>query len=179
MLSRYRGRTSCTTCEGKRLRKDTQYVKINEIHWGLVDMPAHELLDFMQQLKLNDQDQQVAERLLTEIISRLDFLCEVGLSYLTLNRSQTVCLEGSHNESIWQPRWVAVGWVDVYPRRAKHRSTPQRHKTIDSHLEKLRDLGNTVIVVEHDEDIVRAAEIVILALKQVFLEEKLLCKVPE
>lgn len=160
MLSRYRGRTSCTTCEGKRLRKDTQYVKINEKSIGdLVDMPAHELLGFMQQLKLNKQEQQIAERLLTEIISRLDFLCEVGLSYLTLNRksnslsggeSQRINLATSLGSSL-----VGSMYILDEPSIGLH---PKDTKRLIRILEKLRDLGNTVIVVEHDEDIIRAAD---------------------
>ena len=113
----------------------------------------------MQQLKLNKQEQQIAERLLTEIISRLDFLCEVGLSYLTLNRksnslsggeSQRINLATSLGSSL-----VGSMYILDEPSIGLH---PKDTKRLIRILEKLRDLGNTVIVVEHDEDIIRAAD---------------------
>ena len=110
MLSRYRGRTTCTSCQGKRLRKETQYVKIcgKSIN-DLIDMPVDELLQFIQTLQLSTYEQQIAERLLIEINSRLDFLCEVGLSYLTLNRKSNSLSEENLNELTWQPH-LAVAW---------------------------------------------------------------------
>ena len=160
MLSRYRGRTSCTTCQGKRLCKEAQYVKVCEKSIGdLVDMPAQKLLAFMQSITLNAHDLKIAERLLTEIISRLDFLCEVGLSYLTLNRksnslsggeSQRINLATSLGSSL-----VGSMYILDEPSIGLH---PKDTKRLIRILEKLRDLGNTVIVVEHDEDIIRAAD---------------------
>jgi excinuclease ABC subunit A len=163
MLSRYRGRTTCTTCHGKRLRKDTQYVKINGKSINdLVDMPVNELLQFMQTLQLSSHEQQIAERLLVEINNRLDFLCEVGLSYLTLNRksnslsggeSQRINLATSLGSSL-----VGSMYILDEPSIGLHPKDTERLIRI---LEKLRDLGNTVIVVEHDEDIIRAADEII------------------
>lgn len=160
MLSRYRGRTSCTTCQGKRLCKEAQYVKIDEKSIGdLVDMPAEKLLAFMQSITLNAHDLKIAERLLTEIMSRLEFLCEVGLSYLTLNRksnslsggeSQRINLATSLGSSL-----VGSMYILDEPSIGLH---PKDTKRLIRILEKLRDLGNTVIVVEHDEDIIRAAD---------------------
>ena len=163
MLSRYRGRTTCTTCHGKRLRKDTQYVKINGKSINdLVDMPVDELLKFMQTLQLSKHEHQIAERLLIEINNRLDFLCEVGLSYLTLNRksnslsggeSQRINLATSLGSSL-----VGSMYILDEPSIGLHPKDTERLIRI---LEKLRDLGNTLIVVEHDEDIIRAADEII------------------
>jgi excinuclease ABC subunit A len=163
MLSRYRGRTTCTRCKGKRLRKETQYVKINGKSIGdLVDMPVNKLLQFMETLQLSTYDNQIAERLLVEIKNRLDFLCEVGLSYLTLNRksnslsggeSQRINLATSLGSSL-----VGSMYILDEPSIGLHPKDTERLIHI---LEKLRDLGNTVIVVEHDEDIIRAADEII------------------
>ena len=163
MLSRYRGRTTCTSCQGKRLRKETQYVKINEKSINdLVDMPVDDLLQFIQTLQLSMHEQQVADRLLVEINNRLDFLCEVGLSYLTLNRksnslsggeSQRINLATSLGSSL-----VGSMYILDEPSIGLHPKDTERLIRI---LEKLRDLGNTVIVVEHDEDIIRAADEII------------------
>ncbi|GIR82200.1 MAG: hypothetical protein CM15mP83_9260 [Flavobacteriaceae bacterium] len=117
--------------------------------------------------------------MLTEIISRLDFLCEVGLSYLTLNRKSN-SLSGGESQRINLATSLGqqFGWVDVYPRRTKHWSTPKDTKRLIRILEKLRDLGNTLIVVEHDEDIYSCSRwIVDLGPEAGLLEAKLLCKV--
>ena len=163
MLSRYRGRTTCTSCQGKRLRKETQYVKINGKSINdLVDMPVDELLHFIRTLQLSTHELQIAERLLIEINNRLDFLCEVGLSYLTLNRksnslsggeSQRINLATSLGSSL-----VGSMYILDEPSIGLHPKDTERLIRI---LEKLRDLGNTVIVVEHDEDIIRAADEII------------------
>ncbi|MDG1824314.1 MAG: excinuclease ABC subunit UvrA [Flavobacteriaceae bacterium] len=163
MLSRYRGRTTCTSCRGKRLRKETQYVKINGKSINdLVDMPVDELLQFMQTLQLSAHDHQVAERLLIEINNRLEFLCEVGLPYLSLNRksnslsggeSQRINLATSLGSSL-----VGSMYILDEPSIGLHPKDTERLICI---LEKLRDLGNTVIVVEHDEDIICAADEII------------------
>jgi excinuclease ABC subunit A len=163
MLSRYRGRTTCTTCHGKRLRKDTQYVKINKKSINdLVDMPVDDLLQFMQTLQLSTHERQIAERLLIEINNRLDFLCEVGLSYLTLNRKSN-SLSGGESQRINLATSLGSSLVgSIYildePSIGLHPKDTERLIRI---LEKLRDLGNTVIVVEHDEDIIRAADEII------------------
>ncbi len=163
MLSRYRGRTTCTSCRGKRLRKETQYVKINEKSINdLVEMPADELLQFMEALQLSTHEHQIAERLLIEINNRLEFLCEVGLSYLSLNRksnslsggeSQRINLATSLGSSL-----VGSMYILDEPSIGLHPKDTERLIRI---LEKLRNLGNTVIVVEHDEDIIRAADEII------------------
>ena len=145
------------------LRKDTQYVKINGKSINdLVDMPVDELLHFMQTLQLSTHELQIVERLLIEINNRLDFLCEVGLSYLTLNRksnslsggeSQRINLATSLGSSL-----VGSMYILDEPSIGLH---PKDTKRLIRILEKLRDLGNTVIVVEHDEDIIRAADEII------------------
>ena len=163
MLSRYRGRTTCASCQGKRLRKETKYVKINGKSINeLVDMPVDELLQFMQTIQLSTHEQQIAERLFIEINNRLDFLCEVGLSYLTINRksnslsggeSQRINLATSLGSSL-----VGSMYILDEPSIGLHPKDTERLIRI---LEKLRDLGNTVIVVEHDEDIILAADEII------------------
>ena len=163
MLSRYRGRTTCASCQGKRLRKETKYVKINGKSINeLVDMPVDELLQFMQTIQLSTHEQQIAERLFIEINNRLDFLCEVGLSYLTINRksnslsggeSQRINLATSLGSSL-----VGSMYILDEPSIGLHPKDTVRLIRI---LEKLRDLGNTVIVVEHDEDIILAADEII------------------
>ena len=163
MLSRYRGRTTCTSCQGKRLRKETQYVKINKKSINdLVDMPVDKLLQFMQTLQLSPHKQQIAERLVVEINNRLDFLCEVGLSYLTLNRKSN-SLSGGESQRINLATSLGSSLVgSIYildePSIGLH---PKDTEHLIRILEKLRDLGNTVIVVEHDEDIMRAADEII------------------
>lgn len=163
MLSRYRGRSKCKSCQGKRLRKETQYVKINGKSINdLVDIPVDELLEFMQTLQLSTHEHQIAERLLIEINNRLDFLCEVGLSYLTLNRksnslsggeSQRINLATSLGSSLVGSMYILdEPSIGLHPKDTEH---------LIRILEKLRDLGNTVIVVEHDEDIIRAADEII------------------
>ena len=163
MLSRYRGRTTCSSCQGKRLRKETHYVKINGKSINdLVDISVDELLKFMQTLQLSTHEQQIAERLLIEINNRLDFLCKVGLSYLSLNRksnslsggeSQRINLATSLGSSL-----VGSMYILDEPSIGLHPKDTERLIRI---LQKLRDLGNTVMVVEHDEDIIRAADEII------------------
>ena len=100
MLSRYRGKTKCPVCHGRRLRKEVEYVKIDKASVNdLVELPINEVLDFFKNLKLDKYDRQIAERLLKEIVNRLQFLTDVGLGYLTLNRNSNT-LSGGESQRI-------------------------------------------------------------------------------
>lgn len=163
MLSRYRGKTVCPECLGTRLRKDASYVKvagksINE----LVLEPVHSLLNFFSDITLNQFDQKVAERLLVEIKNRLSFLENVGLGYLTLNRlsnslsggeSQRINLATSLGSSL-----VGSLYILDEPSIGLH---PRDTGKLLSVLKQLRDTGNTVIVVEHEEEIIKEADEII------------------
>ncbi|WP_426430458.1 excinuclease ABC subunit UvrA [Winogradskyella sp. HB-48] len=163
MLSRYRGKTKCNVCKGKRLREEASYVKINGATiTDLVDLPLNELTVFFKDLKLNEYEEKVAKRLLTEINTRLEFLTNVGLSYLTLNRrsntlsggeSQRINLATSLGSSL-----VGSMYILDEPSIGLHQKDTERLINV---LKSLRDLGNTVIVVEHDEDIMKAADEII------------------
>jgi excinuclease ABC subunit A len=163
MLSRYRGKTTCTDCAGTRLRKDAGYVKVGGVSvQEIVLMPVDESLEWFRSLKLNDYEQQVSKRLMKEILSRLEFLNDVGLGYLTLNRlsntlsggeSQRINLATSLGSSL-----VGSLYVLDEPSIGLH---PRDTERLIRVLTKLRDLGNTVVVVEHDEDIMRSADQVI------------------
>ncbi|MFC0604341.1 excinuclease ABC subunit UvrA [Winogradskyella pulchriflava] len=163
MLSRYRGKTKCNVCKGKRLRKEASYVKINGATiTDLVDLPLNELSEFFKALVLNDYETKIAKRLLTEINTRLEFLSNVGLNYLTLNRrsntlsggeSQRINLATSLGSSL-----VGSMYILDEPSIGLH---PKDTERLISVLKSLRDLGNTVIVVEHDEDIMKAADEII------------------
>ena len=163
MLSRYRGKTKCNVCKGKRLRKEASYVKINGATiTDLVDLPLNELRNFFNGLELNAYDEKIARRLLTEINTRLDFLANVGLDYLTLNRrsntlsggeSQRINLATSLGSSL-----VGSMYILDEPSIGLH---PKDTERLINVLKSLRDLGNTVIVVEHDEDIMKAADEII------------------
>ena len=163
MLSRYRGKTKCTVCKGKRLRIEANYVKINNATiTDLVEMPLNKLTSFFQQLELNDYDTQIAKRLLKEISNRLSFLTNVGLSYLTLNRKSNT-LSGGESQRINLATSLGSSLVgSMYildePSIGLHPRDTERLITV---LKSLRDLGNTVIVVEHDEDIMAAADEII------------------
>lgn len=160
MLSRYRGKTVCPECHGTRLRKDATYVKVAEKSINdIVLMPVSDSLEFFKQLKLNKYDTEVGKRILVEISNRLRFLNEVGLGYLTLNRlsntlsggeSQRINLATSLGSSL-----VGSMYILDEPSIGLHsRDTSRLIKVLFS----LRDIGNTVIVVEHDEEIMRAAD---------------------
>lgn len=163
MLSRYRGKTKCSTCKGKRLRPEAEYVKVAaKSITDLVEVSIEKLLLFFKTLELNDHDQQIAKRLLTEINNRLSFLDNVGLSYLTLNRrsntlsggeSQRINLATSLGSSL-----VGSMYILDEPSIGLH---PKDTEKLIGVLKSLRDLGNTVIVVEHDEDIMKAADEII------------------
>ena len=163
MLSRYRGKTICSTCDGKRLRKEANYVKVgNKTISDLVTLPLDELSVFFKQLKLNKYEEKIGKRLLTEINNRLDFLQNVGLDYLTLNRTSN-SLSGGESQRINLATSLGSSLVgSMYildePSIGLH---PKDTKRLINVLQDLRDLGNTVIVVEHDEDIMKAADYII------------------
>jgi len=163
MLSRYRGKTKCKICNGKRLREEANYVKIgNSSITDLVEMPLNKLSQFFKELELNDYDTKIAKRLLKEINDRLTFLSNVGLDYLTLNRKSNT-LSGGESQRINLATSLGSSLVgSMYildePSIGLHPKDTQR---LISVLKSLRDLGNTVIVVEHDEDIMQAADEII------------------
>lgn len=160
MLSRYRGKTACPECRGTRLRKDANYVKVADTSISdLVLMPVKELRDWFGKLELNEHDAAVAKRLLVEINSRLQYLCDVGLGYLTLNRtsnslsggeSQRINLASSLGSSL-----VGSMYILDEPSIGLH---PRDTDRLIKILRSLNKIGNTVIVVEHDEEIMRAAD---------------------
>ncbi len=163
MLSRYRGKTVCPECHGTRLRRQAQYVKVGgKSITDLVMMPLDELKVFFDHLKLDETDSKIASRLLVEINNRLDFIIEVGLGYLTLNRlsntlsggeSQRINLATSLGSSL-----VGSTYILDEPSIGLHSRDTERLIAV---LRRLRDIGNTVIVVEHDEEIIRAADYII------------------
>ncbi len=163
MLSRYRGKTICNTCKGKRLRKEASYVKINGTSLQeLVELPLEKVTTFFKNLKLNKYDKEIAKRLLIEINNRLEFLNKVGLNYLTLNRKSNT-LSGGESQRINLATSLGSSLVgSMYildePSIGLH---PKDTERLIEVLKSLRDLGNTVIVVEHDEDIMKAADEII------------------
>lgn len=163
MLSRYRGKTTCKSCNGTRLRRETDYVKIGGRNISeLVLLPLDELADFFRKLKLNEHDQKIGERLLYEIESRIAFLEKVGLSYLNLNRGSST-LSGGESQRINLATSLGsslVGSLYILDEPSIGLHPKDADKLIEV-LSSLRDLGNTVIVVEHDEDIMRKADHII------------------
>ena len=163
MLSRYRGKTKCYSCKGKRLRVEASYVKINaKTVSDLVDLPIKHLVTFFQNIELDVYEKQIAKRLLLEINNRLSFLTEVGLDYLTLNRNSAT-LSGGESQRINLATSLGSSLVgSMYildePSIGLH---PKDTERLIKVLLSLRDLGNTVIVVEHDEDIMKAADMII------------------
>ena len=163
MLSRYRGKTKCNNCNGKRLRKEAGYVKVNGVSiQELVALPLDKVKVFFNNLALNKYDQKVAKRLLIEINNRLEFLSNVGLSYLSLNRKSNT-LSGGESQRINLATSLGSSLVgSMYildePSIGLH---PKDTERLIEVLKSLRDLGNTVIVVEHDEDIMKAADEII------------------
>ena len=163
MLSRYRGKTKCTTCHGKRLREETNYVKINEQTISdLVTLPLDELSVFFKNIQLDKYDEKIAKRLLTEINNRLLFLTDVGLSYLTINRTSNT-LSGGESQRINLATSLGSSLVgSMYildePSIGLH---PKDTERLIKVLKDLRNLGNTVIVVEHDEEIMKEADYII------------------
>jgi excinuclease ABC subunit A len=163
MLSRYRGRTNCPDCRGTRLRKDAQYVKINDTSiTDIVLMPIEDALTHFEKIKLPAYELKISERILTEIKSRLGYMAKVGLGYLTLNRI-TSTLSGGEYQRIKLATSLGsalVGSMYVLdePSIGLHPKDTERMVEV---LKSLRDLGNTVIVVEHEEEIMRAADQII------------------
>ncbi|MDH3796594.1 MAG: excinuclease ABC subunit UvrA, partial [Flavobacteriaceae bacterium] len=163
MLSRYRGKTLCSICKGKRLRKEVAYIKVGDKTLPeLVELPIDTLLNYFKQLELNDHDQTIAKRLLTEITTRLTYLSKVGLTYLTLNRKSNT-LSGGESQRINLATSLGSSLVgSMYildePSIGLH---PKDTENLIEVLLSLRNLGNTVIVVEHDEDIMKAADEII------------------
>ena len=163
MLSRYRGKTICPDCHGTRLRKEANYVKINGKSISqLVDLPINELYSFITSLQLPEHEAEVAKRLIREITTRLEFLMNVGLEYLTLNR-QSNTLSGGESQRINLATSLGSALVgSLYildePSIGLHPRDTQRLIKV---LRQLQQLGNTVIVVEHDEEIMRAADYII------------------
>jgi len=163
MLSRYRGKTRCTACKGKRLRPEAEYVKISDHSiTDLVEKPLDETRGFFKDLKLDKYDKKIAKRLLIEITNRLKFLSEVGLNYLTLNRKSNT-LSGGESQRINLATSLGsslVGSMYILDEPSIGLHPRDTERLIDV-LKNLRNLGNTVIVVEHDEDIMNAADEII------------------
>ena len=163
MLARYRGKTVCPECNGARLRREANYVKIGGKSISeLVVLPVTKLKTFFENLQLDEHDAAIARRLLIEINNRIQFLIDVGLGYLTLNRlsntlsggeSQRINLAASLGSSLVGSLYILdEPSIGLHPR--------DTHRLIKV-LKQLRDLGNTVIVVEHDEEMMRAADYII------------------
>ena len=163
LLSRYRGKTICHSCKGSRLRQDTNYVKVGgETVAKLLHLPIDELAKFFDQLQLDAHDISVSDRILKEIQSRLKFIQDVGLGYLNLNRKSNT-LSGGESQRINLATSLGSALVgSMYildePSIGLHSRDNERLIQV---LKKLRDLGNTVIVVEHDEEIMHAADKII------------------
>ena len=163
MMSRYRGRTTCPTCHGTRLKREASWVKINGMSiTDLVEMSISNLHAWFKQLALDDHDAEIGKRLLTEINNRLQFLIDVGLGYLTLNR-QSNTLSGGESQRINLTTSLGSSLVgSLYildePSIGLHSRDTKR---LISVLKKLQALGNTVIVVEHDKEIMQAADTLI------------------
>ncbi|MGI8636385.1 MAG: excinuclease ABC subunit UvrA, partial [Segetibacter sp.] len=163
MLSRYRGRTACTECEGYRLRKEALYVQVEGMHIGqLCQLPVKDLYEWFNHLNLSEYDKQVSKRILLEINNRIRTLLEVGLGYLTLNRLAN-SLSGGESQRIQLTRSLGSNLTNsLYildePSIGLHSRDTERLIKV---LKELRDLGNTVVVVEHDEMMMREADHII------------------
>ena len=163
MLARYRGRTTCSTCDGGRLRPEANYVKVGDSSiTDLIDLPLDELSDFFDGLKLNEYDGKIAKRLLLEITSRLHFMKDVGLGYLMLNRVSNT-LSGGETQRINLTRTLGSNltssmYILDEPSVGLH---PRDTARLVAVLKNLRDLGNTVIVVEHEEEVIKNADYLI------------------
>lgn len=160
MLARYRGKTTCPDCQGTRLRKDANYVQVaGKCINDLVLTPVDQLLDFFKNIQLNEHDTQIAKRLLIEITNRLQYLVDVGLGYLTLNRVANT-LSGGESQRInlaTQLGSTLVGSLYILdePSIGLH---PRDTERLIKVLRSLQQQGNTVIIVEHDEEIMRQAD---------------------
>jgi excinuclease ABC subunit A len=163
LLSRYRGRTACPECHGTRLKKEANYVKIaNTSVSELMLLPLHKSLNFFETLSLTKNEESIAKRILLEIKNRLLFLCEVGLEYLTLNRLSNTLSGGEaqriHLATSLGSALVGSMYILDEPSIGLH---PRDSKRLLEVLKNLRDQGNTVIVVEHEEEIIRNADYII------------------
>ena len=163
MLSRYSGKTVCQECGGSRLRKEALYVKVGgkNIH-ELLSLNVNELLDFLENIHLDETDRKIAAKAIDEIVSRLRYIQDVGLGYLTLNRTSNT-LSGGESQRINLVTALGSSLVgSLYildePSIGLH---PRDTERLISVLKRLRDIGNTVVVVEHDEEIMRAADLLI------------------
>ncbi len=163
MLSRYSGKTVCQECGGSRLRREALYVKVGgkNIH-ELLSMNVTELLDFLENISLEENDRKIAAKAIEEIISRLKYIQDVGLGYLTLNRTSNT-LSGGESQRINLVTALGSSLVgSLYildePSIGLH---PRDTERLISVLKRLRDIGNTVVVVEHDEEIMRSADLLI------------------
>ncbi|HBL76858.1 MAG: excinuclease ABC subunit A [Bacteroidetes bacterium GWF2_42_66] len=163
MLSRYRGKTVCPECRGSRLKKEAGYVKIgNTSIQDLVLMPVNELKEFFSSLQLKEHEHIIAKRILIEIQNRIDFLCDVGLGYLTLNRLSST-LSGGESQRINLATSLGsslVGSMYILDEPSIGLHTRDTDRLIGV-LRKLQKIGNSVIVVEHDEEIILAADEII------------------
>ncbi|MGK0389254.1 MAG: excinuclease ABC subunit A [Maribacter sp.] len=163
ILARYRGKTPCNSCKGGRLRIEATYVKIDKKDiTELVNLPIDELLPYFDKIKLNENDTQIAKRLILEITNRLQFMEEVGLGYLTLNRISST-LSGGETQRINLTRTLGSNltsslYILDEPSIGLH---PRDTSRLVKVLKDLRDLGNTVVVVEHEEDIIKNADYLI------------------
>lgn len=163
MLARYRGKTTCPVCGGKRLKAETNYVKVANYSLGdFVSLPIDELLPIFQQLELDNFDKEVSKRLMVEIINRLKYLNDVGVGYLTLNRNSTT-LSGGESQRINLATSLGSSLVgSMYildePSIGLH---PKDTENLIVILKSLQQLGNTVLIVEHDEEIILSADEVI------------------
>ena len=163
MLSRYSGKTVCQECGGSRLRREALYVKVGgkNIH-ELLGMNVRQLLDFFSHVQLTDTERQIASKAIDEIVSRLKYIDDVGLGYLTMNRASNT-LSGGESQRINLVTALGSSLVgSLYildePSIGLHSRDTERLITV---LKRLRDIGNTVVVVEHDEEIMRAADLLI------------------
>lgn len=163
ILARFRGKTTCQSCKGGRIKTEASYVKIDKKHLSqLVALPIDELLDWFNNINLNEHDQQIAKRLILEITNRLQFMDQVGLGYLTLNRISST-LSGGETQRINLTRTLGSNltsslYILDEPSIGLH---PKDTSRLVKVLKDLRDLGNTVVVVEHEEDIIKNADYLI------------------
>jgi len=163
ILARFRGKTDCPECEGGRLRKDATYVKVDGVDiTQLINLPLDEMKSFFDTITLSDHDHQIADRILLEVNNRLLVMNDVGLSYLTLDRAATT-LSGGETQRINLTRTLGSNLTNsLYildePSVGLHPKDTEKLVVV---LKKLRDLGNTVVVVEHEEDVIRSADSIV------------------
>ena len=163
MLARYRGKTTCPTCEGGRLRSEATYIKVNgKPITELVHVPIDELSPFFENMDISESDSTIAKRIILEVTNRLKFMCDVGLGYLTIGRLSAT-LSGGETQRINLTRTLGSNltsslYILDEPSVGLH---PRDTNRLVKVLKTLRDLGNTVVVVEHEEDIIKAADYLI------------------